>query len=32
MVTLIEIAALVLIGGYAATYVTLRYFFPSERP
>jgi hypothetical protein len=32
MLTLVEIAALVLVGGYAATYVTLRYFFPLESP
>jgi hypothetical protein len=32
MVTLVEISALVLIGGYAATYLALRYIFPPESP
>jgi hypothetical protein len=32
MLRLVEIAALVLVGGYAATDVTLRYFFPPESP
>jgi hypothetical protein len=31
MVKLIEIAAPVLIGGYAATFIALRYLFPRER-